>query len=124
MLALYDRADVYLNAPDIDNMPNSIIEAYAAGLPVVTTDAGGIPYIVAHGRTGLMVPRGDAEGLAAAAIRVLEEPGLAATLTANARAECLAKYVWPAVRGEWERLYSALARTDHSPAAGARPAAE
>ena len=125
MPALYDRADVYLNAPDIDNMPNSIIEAYAAGLPVVTTDAGGIPYIVAHERTGLMVRRGDAEGMAAAAVRLLEEPGLAATLAANARAECLAKYVWPAVRGEWERLYAALARPERALAgAGVQPAVE
>jgi glycosyltransferase involved in cell wall biosynthesis len=40
MPALYDRADVYLNAPNIDNIPNSIIESFAAGLPVVTTRAG------------------------------------------------------------------------------------
>src|SRR5690606_39063486 len=64
MARLYDRADIYLNASDIDNMPGSILEAYASGLPVVTTDAGGIPYIVDHERTGLMVPRGDAAALA------------------------------------------------------------
>lgn len=109
MPALYDAADVYLNAPDIDNMPNSVIEAYAAGLPVATTDAGGIPYIVEHERTGLMVPRNDDQALAAAALRLLEEPGLAARLSAAGRAECLAKYVWPAVRDEWERLYLELA---------------
>jgi glycosyltransferase involved in cell wall biosynthesis len=119
MPALYDRADVYLNAPNIDNMPSSIIEAYAAGLPVVTTDAGGIPYIVDHGRTGLMVGRNDHQGMAAAALRVLGEPGLALALSTNARAECLAKYVWPAVRGEWERLYLALARPDTAPARAA-----
>src|ERR671936_20524 len=41
MCRLYDEADIYLNSPDIDNMPNSIIEAFAAGLPVVTTNTGG-----------------------------------------------------------------------------------
>ena len=116
MPALYERADVYLNAPDIDNMPNSIIEAYACGLPVVTTDAGGIPYIVTHERTGLMVPRGDAAGMAREALRLLEEPTLALRLATAARAECLARYVWPAVRGDWERLYTGLA--------GGVPAAE
>ena len=126
MPALYDRADVYLNAPDIDNMPNSIIEAFACGLPVVTTDAGGIPYIVTHERTGLMVPRGDAEGMAREALRLLEEPTLALRLATAARAECLARYVWPVVRDEWERLYAGLAGRasagDLPPAPG-RPAA-
>jgi glycosyltransferase involved in cell wall biosynthesis len=112
MPALYDRADVYLNAPDIDNMPNSIIEAYAAGLPVVTTDAGGIPYIVEHERTGLMVPRNDHEAMAAAALRILEEPELARGLAAAARAECLAKYVWATVRRQWESMYLSFAEVD------------
>ena len=106
---LYDRADVYLNSPDIDNMPGSIIEAYAAGLPVVTTDAGGIPYIVRHDEIGLMVPRGDSAAMAAAALRLLREPGLAERLSASARAECVSRYVWPAVRDDWHALYTRLA---------------
>ena len=109
MPALYDAADVYLNAPDIDNMPNSVIEAYAAGLPVVTSDAGGIPYIVRHGETGLMVPRGDDAALAAAALRLLREPELARGLARRAREECVAKYTWDAVRHEWADLYAGLA---------------
>lgn len=104
----YDAADVYLNAPDIDNMPNSVIEAFAAGLPVVTTDAGGIPYIVTDGVTGLMVKRGDHEALAARAISLLEEPGLAERLASRARAECMDRYVWNAVSGEWSELYQML----------------
>ena len=108
MPALYDAADIYLNAPDIDNMPNSVIEAYAAGLPVVTTNAGGIPFIVEHERTGLMVERNDHAAMAAQAIRLLEEPGLAARLARTAYETCLTRYVWPAVREEWERLYHEL----------------
>ncbi|HJU74635.1 MAG TPA: glycosyltransferase family 4 protein [Gemmatimonadaceae bacterium] len=109
MAQLYDAADVYLNAPSIDNMPNSIIEAYAAGLPIVTTDAGGIPYIVSADRTALMVSRDDDVALAANALRLIQEPGLAARLADTARQECLTKYVWPAVREEWTRLYRRLA---------------
>lgn len=104
----YDRADVYLNSPRIDNMPGSVIEAFAAGLPVVTTDAGGIPYILEHERTGLMVPSGDHEALAREALRLFREPGLAARLGGAARAECMERYVWPAVQGEWQALYGAL----------------
>lgn len=108
MGALYDEADIYLNSPDIDNMPGSIIEAYATGLPIVTTDAGGIPYILRNEETGLMVPRGDAAAMAAAALRLLREPGLARRLSARAREECLRQYVWPAVEEEWLALYEDL----------------
>lgn len=106
---LYLKADVYLNSSNIDNMPLSIIEAFAAGIPVATTDAGGIPYILRHEETGLMVPTGDASALAAAALRLVREPGLASRLSTRARAECLRQYVWPAVEEEWLRLYGELA---------------
>lgn len=105
MGALYNRADIYLNSSNIDNMPLSIIEAFAAGLPVVTTDAGGIPFVVRDGENGLLVPCGDHEALATAALRLLRDPSLAARLASAARDDCLSKYVWPAVRAEWERVY-------------------
>jgi glycosyltransferase involved in cell wall biosynthesis len=105
---LYDRADVYLNAPNIDNMPGSIIEAFAAGLPVVTTDAGGIPYIVEGDRTGLIVARDDHEAMAHGALRLLHEPGLALRLASAARAECMERYVWESVRESWQSLYASL----------------
>jgi glycosyltransferase involved in cell wall biosynthesis len=108
MHELCERADIYLNSSNIDNMPGSIIEAYAAGLPVVTTDAGGIPYILSDGETGLMVKRGDCEALAAAAVRLLEDAELAERLAANALAACR-KYSWAAVRDEWLKLYFELA---------------
>ena len=109
MFDLLDAADIYLNAPDVDNMPNSVLEAYAAGLPVVTTDAGGIPYIVRDGETGLMVRRNDADALAEAALRLLDDEQLATALAHNAHAEC-ARYSWSNVRGEWLKLYRTLAR--------------
>jgi len=109
MPALYDGADVFLNSPDIDNMPSSIIEAYAAGLPVVTTDAGGIPHIVAHGETGMMVPVGDDAAMAEAILRLLREPEFALALAERARQACLQHYVWDAVGDAWVRLYEQLA---------------
>lgn len=120
MPELYDAADVYLNAPNIDNMPGSIIEAFAAGTPVVTTDAGGIPYIVTDGETGLMVSRDDAEAMARKAIRLLEDDTLAARLAARARGEC-ERYTWEPVRDKWLDLYRELAaRTESEPPAHSR----
>jgi glycosyltransferase involved in cell wall biosynthesis len=101
---LYDAADIYLTASNLDNMPGSITESFASGLPVVTTDAGGIPYILTHEETGLMVRCGDHQALAASAIRLLEDPELASRLARNA-CESARRFTWPAVRSEWLALY-------------------
>lgn len=105
MFGLYDRADVYLNAPNLDNMPNSIIEAFAAGLPVVTTNAGGIPYIVTDGVNGLLSPCGDAEALAANALRLLDDGALARRISTRARADVESHYTWSAVHTAWRQVY-------------------
>lgn len=107
MNALYDEADIYLNSSNIDNMPGSIIESFACGLPVVSTNAGGIRYIVTHGRTGLLVPKNDFEAMASWAIRLLETPELAESIARNAYEECPA-YTWPAVRETWVAAYLRL----------------
>jgi glycosyltransferase involved in cell wall biosynthesis len=107
MPALYDAADIYLTATDLDNMPGSVIECLSCGLPVVTTDAGGVPYIVTHEETALIVPRGDHEAMAASAIRILEDNDLALRLSRDGRESCR-RFTWPAVRDEWLRVYSEL----------------
>jgi L-malate glycosyltransferase len=104
----YDEADVYLNASNIDNMPNSIIEAFACGLPVVTTRAGGIPYVVDHERNGLLVDLDDHEALAAASLRVLDEPALAQRMIAEGLADVEQRYTWSAVGDAWSALYRRL----------------
>jgi L-malate glycosyltransferase len=108
MPSLYDHADIYLTASDLDNMPSSITESFASGVLVVTTNAGGIPYILTHEETGLMVRCGDHEALAASAIRLLEDPELAARLARNA-AESARRFTWSAVREDWLSVYGELA---------------
>ena len=108
MNLLYDEAHVYLNSSNIDNMPGSILESFASGLPVVSTNAGGIPYIVTHERTGLLVPKNDHEAMAWWAIHLLESPTLAESIARNAYEECRA-YTWEAVRDEWLEAYMELA---------------
>jgi glycosyltransferase involved in cell wall biosynthesis len=105
----YGEADVYLNASDIDNMPNSIIESFACGLPVVTSRAGGIPYVVEHERNGLLVDCGDHEALAAAALRVLDDDALAHRLIAEGLRDVEQHYTWEAVGERWAALYRRLA---------------
>ena len=109
MPALYDSADIYLSATNIDNMPSSITESMACGLNVVTTDGGGaIPYIMTHEVTGLIVNRDDHEALAREARRLLEDRELALRLARNAH-ESSKKFTWPYIRHEWLDLYRELA---------------
>jgi glycosyltransferase involved in cell wall biosynthesis len=109
MAALYRDADLMLNASTVDNMPNAILEAYATGVPVVSTNAGGIPHIARDGDTALLVPAGDAQALAQAACRVLGDPELARRL-AEQGLEQARGYAWSAVGRSWLELYDALAR--------------
>ena len=110
MAALYDAADIYLSATNIDNMPSSLTESMACGLNVVTTDGGGaIPYIMTNEVTGLIVDRDNHQALAAAAIRLLNDYEFAVKLARNAH-ESSKKFTWPHIRDEWINLYRELAR--------------
>ena len=110
---LYSTADIYLNASSRDNMPNSILEAFAAGLPVVSTEAGGIPELVRNGETGILVACDDHAELAAGAIDLLTDSEFATRVVDNARAECW-RFTWSAVRSEWLALYTTLATTSEA----------
>ncbi len=103
----YDQADIFINASRLDNMPVSVIEAFGAGTPVVTTSPESMPYLVEHERTGLLSPVGDEHALAGNVIRLLREPELAARLALNAFQESR-KYNWDVVRGKWVGVYRQL----------------
>ena len=107
---LYDSADVYLMSPNIDNMPGTLLECFASGLPAVTTAAGGIPYIAKDRESALFVAVNDHEALAAGAIELLENEHLVEHLTQHALRE-VEKYHWKPVRDQWAALYQELLST-------------
>jgi glycosyltransferase involved in cell wall biosynthesis len=80
-----EAADIFLNTNHVDNMPVSILEACAMGLPVVATRVGGITDLLADGETGLLVADNDCDAMAQAVCQILQEPGLSARLSANGR---------------------------------------
>ena len=108
----YADADIYVQAPSIDNMPLSVLEAFASGLPVVSTEVGGIPSILRNGRDGLLVPPNDDGALAEQVIRLLTEPLLARRLVESAY-QTLTDYEWAAVRDGWLLAYRNLAGPPH-----------
>lgn len=106
--ALYDGADIFVNASEVDNQPVSVLEAFASGLPVVSTPTGDIASMLAGGEAGEIVPPGDPEALATAVCRLVESPGLGLEFTRRARIE-LERFGWSRVREKWRSLYAVTA---------------
>jgi glycosyltransferase involved in cell wall biosynthesis len=100
----YDQSDIFINASCVDAMPVSVIEAFRAGTPVVTTSPEAMPYLVEHERTGLLSAVGDEKALAANVIRLLGDGQLAVKLAETAYQESH-KYEWGVVRQRWLNLY-------------------
>ncbi len=106
--AWLNQADIFLNTTDVDSAPVTVIEALACGLCVVSTNVGGIPYLVEDEKNGLLVPPNDAGAMAAAVRRVLTEPGLAERLSRNARAKA-EQFDWSIILPQWEELLTEVA---------------
>ena len=104
MAALYRSASISLNTALADNMPNSVLEALASGVPVVSTNVGGIPYLLRHEHTALLVPPGDAQAMAQAVSRLIEDAGLRQSLVHNGR-EYVQTFAWARVRERWLETY-------------------
>jgi glycosyltransferase involved in cell wall biosynthesis len=104
MPALYEQADIFVNSSLIDNQPISILEALAAGLPIVTTPTGDIAAMVQHGQCGTMVPVNDPQAMADAMQALLDAGPQAAELAKRGRA-AVASYTWPQVYQAWMDVY-------------------
>lgn len=107
--ARLQRSDIFLNTTRIDNTPVSVLEAMACGLPVVSTNVGGIPYLLTQERTGLLTAPDNAGAMADAIRTLLRNPTLAARLSAAGR-ELAAGCSWSRVLPQWQQLLNGLRR--------------
>ncbi len=98
------HSDILLNMSIIDNTPVSVIQAMACGLCIVSTNVGGLPYLIEDEKDGLLIPPNDPEAMAFAVRRILTEPGLAARLSANAHSKGL-QYDWSVILPKWGKLF-------------------
>lgn len=106
---LYRSADVFVNSSRVDNMPNSLLEAMASGVAIVSTRAGGIPFIVDHDQTALLVDVDDVEQLATEMLRLTSDISIRDVLKNNAL-RVVKKYEWQSVKKQWLSLYRRLAQ--------------
>jgi len=102
-----DIGDVFLNTTNYDAAPRSVLEAMANGLCVVSTNVGGMPYIIEDGVNGLLVPPDEPKLLSDAVRTILTNQHLAVTLSKNAHQEAL-KHDWSLILPQWETLLKGL----------------
>ncbi|CAM4098274.1 glycosyltransferase family 4 protein [Gillisia limnaea] len=102
---LASNCDIFLNTTHIDNTPVSVIEAMALGLPVVSTNVGGIPFLIEAGRTGMLVPPNNAEAMAKAVEYLMNNPEAAHAIATNAR-ETAENFDWELIKHKWKELLS------------------
>jgi glycosyltransferase involved in cell wall biosynthesis len=97
------EGDIFVNTTNVDNTPVSVLEAMASGLCIVTTNVGGIPYLLQHERDGLLVNPNDPVAMAAAVRRFLTDPALAESLSTGARNKA-EQYDWSMIMPQWTVL--------------------
>lgn len=108
------KGDIFLNTSNVDNTPVTVLEAMACGMCVVSTDVGGLPFLVQNGRNAILVRPNDATEMANAVRRVLNERDLSESLSRNAR-KMTETLDWAVVLPKWETLLRGLARTTSKP---------
>lgn len=108
------EADIFLNTADVDNTPVSVIEALACGLCVVSTNAGGVPFLLTHGEDSLLVRPGDAAAMQNAVLRLLAEPDLCGRISEAAREKAV-QFDWNRVLPQWVGLIREVARDGRGP---------
>ena len=120
-----DRAAWYRDVtlvlcPSVEGCSQALLEAGACGVPVVAVKAGGTPEVFQHGRSGLLVPVGDANAMARAALRALRDPALAQRLGHAARRRILNRFHAGRQAARFQRLYAALLTTGSGSHTGGR----
>ena len=104
-LQLSENFDIFLNTTTIDNTPVSVIEAMALGLPVVSTNVGGIPYLIDDQAQGLLVPSRAPAAMAEAVKELITHPEKARKLAFSAR-EKVEEFDWNLVKKKWAKILS------------------
>jgi len=99
-ISLSKEFNIFINTTNFDNMPVSVIEVMALGLPVISTNVGGLPYLIDHKETGILVPPNEPEAFVEAIIKLLSNNQLGETLALNARRK-VESFDWKVAKEKW-----------------------
>ena len=100
---LSEQYDIFINTTHFDNTPVSVIEAMALGLPVISTNVGGIPYLLKNGKTAMLVDDNDAEAMVEAIMKIINNSELKDDLVRNAL-ELVRNFDWNLVKCKWHEI--------------------
>ncbi len=106
-IAAFSRHDVFVNTNRVDNTPVTVLEAAAAGMPIVATAAGGLPHLLKDGEEALLVPPEDPEALADAIQKLLADDNLRRKIAIGGHRVAAASS-WPEVYAKWQQLFQAI----------------
>ena len=95
--------NIFINTTNFDNMPVSVIEAMALGLPIISTNVGGMPFLIEHEVDGILVAPNSENEFVKAIKRLLHDPNLVRCLTNNARKKA-ERFDWNIVKYKWATL--------------------
>ncbi|WP_340066134.1 glycosyltransferase family 4 protein [Ascidiimonas aurantiaca] len=99
-ISLSNDYSIFINTSRFDNAPVSIIEAMALGIPVVSTNAGGIPFLIKHEKNGLLVNCEDTHAMINEVIKLINDPELAKNLALEAR-KTAEQFNWEIIKEKW-----------------------
>jgi glycosyltransferase involved in cell wall biosynthesis len=98
-----EKFDVFINTTHFDNTPVSVIEAMALGLPIVSTNVGGIPFLLKNNETALLVQDSAVDEMTQAIIKLIENSELANQLSQNGR-KLAEQFDWNSVKNQWKEI--------------------
>ncbi len=102
-IALSKDYDIFINTTNFDNLPVSIVEAMALGFPIISTNVGGLAYLIEDGVDGLMVEKNDHQEMIKKIEELLNNPTLCKTLSTNARKKA-DTYAWSVIKEQWDKV--------------------
>jgi glycosyltransferase involved in cell wall biosynthesis len=100
-IALGESHDIFISTTDFDNTPISVIEAMALGLPVISTDVGGMPFLIENNVDGLLTPAKDVIQFAKRVVSLIEDPSLVQKVSKNGRTKA-ESFDWNQVKTLWK----------------------
>lgn len=104
-IALSEDFHIFINTTNFDNTPVSVIEAMALGIPIISTDVGGMPFLISNDKTGILVPSNDSTVFVDKIIQLINNPLVTENLSINARKEVEA-FDWLKVKDSWNTVLS------------------
>ncbi len=104
-IALAASHDVFISTTNFDNTPVSVIEAMALGLPIISTDVGGMPFLIEHAKDGLLSSPNEVASFVLEVTKILKNPSLGQSLAKNARSK-VEHFDWSSVKRRWEEVLS------------------